>query len=148
MTPTRRNRLILVLLLLLGVGGATAFTLLAFQENMLYYYSPSDILGGKAQAAGNRAIRAGGLVLPGSVQRESGSLTVRFVLTDNAQTLPVHYTGILPDLFREGQGIIATGQLNAQGELLATEVLAKHDENYMPPPVQASLEAAAAAKTP
>jgi cytochrome c-type biogenesis protein CcmE len=134
-----------VLLLLVGVGSATAFALLAFQENMLYYYSPSDILSGKARAAGDRSIRAGGLVVQGSVQREPGSLTVRFILTDTANTLAVRYTGILPDLFREGQGIIATGQIDAQGELLASEVLAKHDENYMPPPVQASLDAAAKA---
>jgi cytochrome c-type biogenesis protein CcmE len=124
--------------ILVGVGIATAFALQAFEKNMLYYYSPTQILAG--EAPDTRSIRVGGLVENGSVQREPGSLEVRFTLTDFANTVGVSYTGVLPDLFREGQGIIARGKLTDQGLFVAEEVLAKHDENYMPPEVKDSLK--------
>jgi cytochrome c-type biogenesis protein CcmE len=124
--------------ILVGVGIATAFALQAFEKNMLYYYSPTQILAG--EAPDTRSIRVGGLVENGSVQREPGSLEVRFTLTDFANTVGVSYTGVLPDLFREGQGIIARGKLTDQNLFVAEEVLAKHDENYMPPEVKDSLK--------
>ncbi|MBA3563344.1 MAG: cytochrome c maturation protein CcmE [Gammaproteobacteria bacterium] len=136
MTP-RRQRMILVGLVLLGVGLAAGFALRAFQENLLYFYSPSEVAAGSAPAG--RAFRVGGMVADGSVERAPGSLEVRFVLTDFAHTVPVRYTGVLPDLFREGQGTIARGRLSADGDFIAEEVLAKHDENYMPPEVAQSL---------
>jgi len=124
--------------ILVGVGIATAFALKAFNQNLLYYYSPTQVEAGEAPAA--RSIRVGGLVQNGSVQREPGSLEVRFTLTDFAHTLGVSYTGVLPDLFREGQGIIARGKMHEDGTFVAEEVLAKHDENYMPPEVKDSLQ--------
>jgi cytochrome c-type biogenesis protein CcmE len=137
MTP-RQKRMATVAAILVGVGIATAFALQAFEKNMLYYYSPTQILAG--EAPDTRSIRVGGLVENGSVQREPGSLEVRFTLTDFANTVGVSYTGVLPDLFREGQGIIARGKLTDQGMFVAEEVLAKHDENYMPPEVKDSLK--------
>jgi cytochrome c-type biogenesis protein CcmE len=124
--------------ILVGVGVATAFALKAFNQNLLYYYSPTQIHAGEAPDA--RSIRVGGLVENGSVQREPGSLEVRFTLTDFSNTVGVSYTGVLPDLFREGQGIIARGKLRDDGVFIAEEVLAKHDENYMPPEVKDSLK--------
>jgi cytochrome c-type biogenesis protein CcmE len=121
-----------------GVGIATAFALQAFQQNLLYYYSPTQILAG--EAPDSRSFRVGGLVQDGSVQRAPGSLEVQFTLTDFANTVGVSYTGVLPDLFREGQGIIARGKLKDDGVFVAEEVLAKHDENYMPPEVKDSLK--------
>jgi cytochrome c-type biogenesis protein CcmE len=137
MTP-RQKRMATVAAILVGVGIATAFALQAFDKNMLYYYSPTQILAG--EAPDTRSIRVGGLVENGSVQREPGSLEVRFTLTDFANTVGVSYTGVLPDLFREGQGIIARGKLTDQNLFVAEEVLAKHDENYMPPEVKDSLK--------
>jgi cytochrome c-type biogenesis protein CcmE len=137
MTP-RQKRMAAVAAILVGVGIATAFALQAFEKNMLYYYSPTQILAG--EAPDTRSIRVGGLVENGSVQREPGSLEVRFTLTDFANTVGVSYTGILPDLFREGQGIIARGRLTEDRLFVAEEVLAKHDENYMPPEVKESLK--------
>jgi cytochrome c-type biogenesis protein CcmE len=134
MTP-RRQRLLLVGLVLGGVIVSAALALRAFRENLVYFFSPTQVSTGEAPA---RAFRLGGMVVEKSVQREPGSLTVRFVLTDFAHTVPVSYTGILPDLFREGQGIVAIGQM--QGDtFVANEVLAKHDENYMPPEVADAL---------
>jgi len=124
--------------ILVGVSIATAFALQAFQKNLLYYYSPTQIHAG--EAPDSRSIRVGGLVENGSVQREPGSLEVRFTLTDFANTVGVSYTGVLPDLFREGQGIIARGKMRDDGMFVAEEVLAKHDENYMPPEVKDSLK--------
>jgi cytochrome c-type biogenesis protein CcmE len=124
--------------ILVGVGIATAFALQAFNKNLLYYYSPTQIHAGEAPDA--RSIRVGGLVENGSVQREVGSLEVRFTLTDFSKTVGVSYTGVLPDLFREGQGVIARGRLRDDGVFVAEEVLAKHDENYMPPEVKDSLK--------
>lgn len=140
----RQRRMFVVLLLLLGVGAAVALALNAFRDNLLYFISPSEVVAGKAPA--ERAFRLGGMVEEGSVQREPESLRVRFVLTDFAKTVPVQYDGILPDLFREGQGIVAKGHLNEQGVFVASEVLAKHDETYMPPEVADALKRAEGAK--
>jgi len=137
MTP-RRRRMIVVGLILIGVSLATFLALTAFQKNLLYFYTPSQVAAGEAPTG--YPFRVGGLVVQGSVQREPNSLTVRFSVTDGTSTVPIHYTGILPDLFREGQGIISVGQINASGVFEASEVLAKHDENYMPPEVADALK--------
>ncbi len=137
MTP-RQKRMVTVAAILVGVGIATAFALQAFQKNLLYYYSPSQVKSGEAPTS--RSFRVGGLVENGSLKREPGSLEVRFTLTDFAQEVVVSYTGVLPDLFREGQGVIARGKLRDDGAFVAEEVLAKHDENYMPPEVKQSLK--------
>jgi cytochrome c-type biogenesis protein CcmE len=139
----RSKRKLLVAMVLFGVAIATALGLTAFKENLLYFYSPSQIKAGEAPS--NRSFRVGGLVVNGTVKREEGGLAVRFDLTDNNATVPVTYTGILPDLFREGQGIVAMGTLDSTGLFVADEVLAKHDENYMPPEVADALKAADAA---
>ncbi len=136
MTP-RRRRMVLVGLILLGVAGAVALALTAFQENLLYYYTPSDVQAGKAP--NDRLFRVGGMVVEGSFERAPGSMEARFVLTDYANNLTVSYSRVLPDLFREGQGIIARGRLGSNGMFVAEEVLAKHDENYMPPDVADTL---------
>ncbi|MDH3590178.1 MAG: cytochrome c maturation protein CcmE [Gammaproteobacteria bacterium] len=137
MTP-RQRRMWGVGLVLFGAGVATALALQAFRENILYFYTPSQIESGEAPVA--RAFRIGGLVVPGSVHREPGDIDMSFVLTDNAHTVTVAYSKILPDLFREGQGIIARGRLGEDGVFSAEEVLAKHDENYMPPELAEALE--------
>ena len=134
----RRQRMLAVGLILVGVGSAAALALLALDENLLYFYEPSRIVAGEAPT--DRTFRVGGMVVEGSVEREAGSLEVRFVLTDLAETVAVVYSGLLPDLFREGQGIIALGSLNGEGVFVADEVLAKHDENYLPPEVAQSLK--------
>jgi cytochrome c-type biogenesis protein CcmE len=134
----RQRRMFLVGLILLGVGGATALALTAFQENLLYFFSPSDVTAGKAPEG--RVFRIGGMVTEGSVQRAPGSMEVRFVLTDYAKNVTVSYSGLLPDLFREGQGVVARGKLGSDGVFTAEEVLAKHDENYMPPDVADTLK--------
>lgn len=141
MTPRRRQRLVFVSVIVLGVSIAAVLVISAIDENMLYFFSPSQIHAGEVPQGRN--IRVGGLVVDGSVERQSNGVTVHFALTDNARTVTVVYTGILPDLFREGQGIVAIGQLDGQGLLQANEVLAKHDENYMPPDVAEALELAA-----
>jgi len=137
MTP-RQKRMVTVVTILAGVGIATAFALQAFNKNLLYYYSPTQISAGEAPSS--RTFRVGGLVENGSVKRAPGSLEVHFTLTDYNKQIGVSYTGVLPDLFREGQGIIARGKLTDGGEFVAEEVLAKHDENYMPPEVKQSLK--------
>ena len=130
----RRNRLMIVGTLLLSVGGFVAFALLALDENMNLFYSPEQIAQGEAPE--DTLIRAGGMVLADSVERSETDLTVTFVIGDmNASEVTVQYEGILPDLFREGQGVIARGKLNDRGVFVAEEVLAKHDEQYMPPEV-------------
>jgi cytochrome c-type biogenesis protein CcmE len=136
----RSKRKLIVIMVLLGVSIAAALGLTAFEENLLYFYSPAQIQAG--EAPDNRKFRVGGLVVTGSVERASKSLLVKFDLTDNVSTMTVEYSGILPDLFREGQGIIAMGAFNDSGIFKADEVLAKHDENYMPPEVAAALKAA------
>lgn len=130
-------------MVLFGVTVAAVLGLSAFEENLLYFYSPADVEAGKSPDS--RSFRVGGLVVDGSVQREPDSLAVRFDLTDNTAIIPVSYTGILPDLFREGQGIVAMGKMDNDGLFVAEEVLAKHDENYMPPEVADALKAAEAA---
>ena len=142
MTP-RRKRLFVVLAILGGVSLAVTLAAMASRENIMFYYDPSQIASGKAPA--DKRIRIGGMVVKGSVSRKPGDLQVRFVLTDFAHQIPVEYTGVLPDLFREGQGIIAHGRLGPDGAFVADEVLAKHDEKYMPPEVAASLKAKASA---
>ena len=141
MTPRRRQRMVFVAVIIAGVGVATVLVLSAIGENMLYFFSPSQIHAGEVPEG--RSIRVGGLVVDDSVKRQSNGVTVRFDLTDNAQTITVVYTGILPDLFREGQGIVAIGQIDGPGLLQADEVLAKHDENYMPPDIAEALKLAA-----
>jgi cytochrome c-type biogenesis protein CcmE len=123
---------------ILGVGLALALILTAFEKNLMYFYSPSDIYAGEAPA--NRPFRIGGMVVQDSLVRQEESLGVWFNLTDTANEQMVYFEGILPDLFREGQGIVAKGQLNKSGLFVASEVLAKHDENYMPPEVAEALE--------
>ena len=136
MTP-RQKRLWTLLAVLAGLGLATAVALKAFDSNLQYFYDPSEVRAGKAPSG--KAIRVGGMVAKGSVVRAPGSLEVQFVITDFAQNVTVKYTGLLPDLFREGQGIIAHGELK-NGTFMADEVLAKHDEKYTPPEVAKSLK--------
>jgi len=133
----RRQRMLAVGLAAAGIVIAVGLTLRAFQENMMFYVEISDVLAGEAPA--DRNFRVGGLVVEGSVQRTPGDLELRFTLTDLEDELLVLYSGVLPDLFREGQGIIAHGKLNGDGAFVADEVLAKHDENYMPPELAETL---------
>lgn len=140
MTPARKKRLMLVGLMICGAAVTVALALNAFRSNVLYFFSPAQIASGEAPVG--QKFRVGGMVVDGSVQRSGSDLSVLFDLTDTAETVTVTYTGILPDLFREGQGIVAMGSLDDEGLFTATEVLAKHDENYMPPEVAAALEEA------
>lgn len=144
MTPRRRKRLTAVALLVLGVGTAATIAVTALQDNMLYFIAPSDIQ--TSELPPERNFRLGGLVEAGSIQRDSQSLRVTFIVTDGAHSVPVTYAGILPDLFREGQGVIAQGRLDESGLFHAREVLARHDETYMPPEVAAALERASASR--
>ena len=136
----RRRRLYVLLLGLLGLGTATALTLAAFQDHLVFFYSPSDIA--EKPVPRDRMLRIGGLVEPGSVERADGSPRIRFRVTDNINAVPVVYAGLLPDLFREGQGVVANGKLGADGIFRASEILARHDENYMPPEVAEALKRA------
>ncbi len=138
MKPARKQRLILIGLMVLGASLATAFALKSFNDNLMYFFPPTDVVEGKAPK--DALFRLGGMVIKGSVERPDKGMMVRFKLTDFNKEVTVEYTGILPDLFREGQGIVAHGRLNAQGVFIAEEVLAKHDENYMPPEVKATLK--------
>ncbi len=138
MTPTRKKRLMAVILILLGVSTAAALILTAFEENILFYKSPTEIAQGDYPKARN--FRVGGMVKPGSIIKSQTSLDVEFVVTDYAKDITVKYTGLLPDLFRDDQGMIAIGQLDTNGIFQAEEILAKHDESYMPPEVAASLK--------
>ncbi len=140
----RQQRMLAVGLAAAGVAIATILTLQAFQENLMFYIEISDVVQGDAPK--DRNFRVGGLVVEGSVKREPGQLAVEFTLTDLDNQLPVYYDGILPDLFREGQGIIAHGRMDNSGRFVADEVLAKHDENYMPPEVAETLAKHAAAQ--
>ncbi len=133
----RQQRMLAVGLAAAGVLVATVLTLQAFQENLMFYVEISDVAQGNAPK--DRNFRVGGLVVDGSVRRQPGELEVEFTLTDLENKLPIYYNGILPDLFREGQGIIAHGRLDDSGRFVADEVLAKHDENYMPPEVAETL---------
>lgn len=140
MNPQRKQRLILILLGTSGVAIAVLLVLFALGQNMNFFYSPSDIAQGEAPLG--RDIRAGGMVKEGSVQRDSESLRVSFVVTDFVSEVQVNYEGILPDLFREGDGVVAIGRLLENGQVEASEVLAKHDETYMPAEVTDALERA------
>jgi cytochrome c-type biogenesis protein CcmE len=126
---TRTRRGLLALGVLAAVGAASALVLNAFNSNLVFFYTPTQIAA--KEAPQGRTFRVGGMVTPGSVAREG--VTVRFVVTDTAQSVPVRFEGALPDLFKEGKGVVAQGQLGADGVFVAREVLAKHDENYMPP---------------
>ena len=136
MTP-RRQRMVLVGLFVAGVAVAVGLALRAFQENLLYFYTPTQAIAGEAPEG--KKIRLGGMVEKGSLRREPGDMELRFDVTDNAKTMTVAYSGVLPDLFKEGQGVIAMGHVDADGVFRAEEVLAKHDENYMPPEVAATM---------
>lgn len=142
MRTKRKQRLIFVIVLIAGFGAATALALFAFKQNLLYFYSPSQLAVEEIDVG--QVFRLGGLVVDGSVQRQSDGITTVFNLTDTAESITVTYTGLLPDLFREGQGIVAQGKLNDEGIFVAQEVLAKHDENYMPPEVAEALKKAGA----
>jgi cytochrome c-type biogenesis protein CcmE len=138
MTP-RRRRLYWVLGIVAGVGLAAALALRAFQQNVMEYYDPTHIAAG--EIAQGKRFTLGGMVEQGSLKRTPGSLEVNFVVTDFRHSIPVRYDKVLPDLFREGAGMVAHGHLDASGTFVADEVLAKHDEKYMPPEVARSLAA-------
>lgn len=138
MNPKRKKRLAIILLLLAGTGVSVGLVLYALEQNINLFYTTTQIAQGEAPTS--TRIRVGGMVVDGSVERSTKSLLVSFKLTDYANQVKVSYTGILPDLFREGQGIIAQGKLDSSGVFQADEVLAKHDENYMPPEVAESLQ--------
>ncbi len=136
----KRRRLYFVLAGMVTLGLATTLVLIAFQDNLVFFYSPSDVVEKGVEP--DRRFRIGGLVEENSVTRTDGDITVAFRVTDQVHAVPVVFRGLLPDLFREGQGIVAEGTLNGQGVFVASEVLAKHDENYMPPEVADALKRA------
>ncbi len=142
----RHKRFLFVGFALVGVGLAATLALSSMRSNMAYYFSPSKVLAGDAPA--DALFRLGGLVVKGSLERESDGLTALFHVTDTAATVPVSYTGILPDLFGEGQGVVTKGRLGADGVFYAEEVLAKHDESYLAPEVADSLRIAHAEGVP
>ncbi|MCW8934421.1 MAG: cytochrome c maturation protein CcmE [Gammaproteobacteria bacterium] len=133
----RQKRMMFVAMLVAGIGVFITLIMMALNENINHFFSPTEILEGKAPE--NHSFRIGGLVVTGSVKRDTESLKIEFDLTDGAKNYPVLYVGILPDLFREGQGIVATGEIK-NNVFVAEEVLAKHDENYMPPEVADALK--------
>lgn len=139
MKTARKNRLLLILTLVAGVGLAVFLVSLAFRENLTFFFTPTQVAAGEVRPG--QPFRVGGLVIPGSVERQPDGVTVRFRLTDTRAEVPVQYTGVLPDLFKEGQGIVARGTLDGAGLFVADQVLAKHDENYMPPEVADALKA-------
>jgi cytochrome c-type biogenesis protein CcmE len=136
----RHKRMAIIAAGLGALGIAAALVLNAFQSNLVFFFSPTQVLANEAPRG--KAFRIGGMVETGSVKRENDGLTVHFRVTDTAKTIPVTYTGILPDLFKEGKGVVAQGKLEPGGEFRATEVLAKHDENYMPPDAKHAIEQA------
>ncbi|WP_296749073.1 cytochrome c maturation protein CcmE [Thiobacillus sp.] len=136
----RHRKLALIFLVVAALGVAVALVLNAFNSNLVFFFSPTQVANGEAPTG--RAFRIGGLVEAGSVRREADGLTTHFVVTDTAKSIPVAYTGILPDLFKEGKGVVAEGRLGADGLFGATQVLAKHDENYMPPEAASAIEQA------
>lgn len=140
MNPKRRKRLVIVLMIVVGVAVAVGLTLFALKQNINLFYSPTQISAGEAPQ--HRRIRAGGMVVKGSVKRAPDSLDVSFDITDFKHTVHVKYTGILPDLFSEEAGVVAQGELDEKDVFVADQVLAKHDENYMPPEVADSLKKA------
>ena len=140
---SRTQRKVFMVVVLAGIALAGFLTYRALQSNMLYFFSPTQVAAGEAP---NRTFRLGGMVLAGSLKREPGTLNVSFVVTDNVHSVPVKYDQVLPDLFREGAGAVVIGRLNERGEFVGDQVLAKHDENYMPPEVADALEKARAAQ--
>lgn len=144
MNPVRKRRLILVGLVLLAAAAAAVFITLALQENINYLHTPTEVRAGQAPA--DSRFRLGGVVCEGSVQRTEGSLDIRFAITDRVRQVPVHFNGILPDMFKEGTSVIASGKME-NGEFTATEVLAKHDETYMPKEVADAMAKGAALQT-
>ncbi len=136
----RHRKLALIVLVVAALGVAAALVLNAFNSNLVFFFSPTQVANGEAPTS--RAFRIGGLVEEGSIKRQADGLTVNFVVTDTAKSIPVTYTGILPDLFKEGKGVVAEGKLGSDGLFNATQVLAKHDENYMPPEAASALEQA------
>jgi cytochrome c-type biogenesis protein CcmE len=134
----RHKRIAFIASGVLCLGVAVALVLNAFQDNLVFFHSPSDVLAGKAPR--EKTFRVGGMVEKGSVRRVGDGLTVQFIVTDTVKTIPVAYTGTLPDLFREGKGVVAQGRLRPDGIFQASEVLAKHDENYMPPEAAHAIE--------
>lgn len=145
MNPVRRQRLLLILLLVAGVGIAVALALFALKENINHYFSPAQMATGEAPVG--QRIRGGGIVVPGTVKRDPNSLKATFRISDGDGEVEVEYTGILPDLFKEGQGIVGTGKLDKNRRFVAEELLAKHDENYMPPEVQKAIDKAHGTKS-
>ena len=140
---SRTQRKLFMVLVLAGLTVAGFLTYRALQENLLYFFSPSQVAAGEAP---KRTFRIGGMVVAGSLKREPGTLNVSFVVTDLVHSVPVKYDRILPDLFREGAGAVVVGRLNDHGEFIGEEIIAKHDENYMPPEVADALEKARAAQ--
>ncbi|MDR2364584.1 MAG: cytochrome c maturation protein CcmE [Zoogloeaceae bacterium] len=136
----RHQRLLLIAAALAALGLIAFFVFSALNENMAFFYAPTDVKAGKAPK--NKLFRIGGLVQTGSVQREADGVTARFIISDTAESVAVRYRGILPDLFSEGKGVVAQGRLNDEGIFIAQEVLAKHDENYMPPEAAQALQKA------
>ena len=141
----RYKRLILILAGLAALGLAAALVLSAFQKNLVFFFTPTQILAGEAPHG--RSFRMGGMVEAGSLVRQPDGVTMQFRVTDTAKTIPVTYRGMLPDLFKEGKGVVAQGKLDSNNVFVAEEVLAKHDENYMPPEAADALKKAEAAKT-
>jgi cytochrome c-type biogenesis protein CcmE len=142
MHPVRKQRLYLVLFIVVFSSAAIGLMMYALSGNINLFYPPAEVAAGNAPTG--QSLRVGGMVVDGSIQRSDDSLEVRFELTDYQATVPVVFVGILPDLFGEGQGAVAAGKLNEDGTLIASEVLAKHDENYMPPEVAEALEKSSA----
>lgn len=137
---TRHKRLTIIVAGLVLLGGATALILNAFQNNLVFFHTPSEVAAGKAPQG--RTFRVGGLVESGSLKRDPDGVTVSFIVTDTVKSIPVTYAGPLPDLFKEGKGAVVQGKLGSDGRFVASEVLAKHDENYMPPEAQHALDQA------
>lgn len=140
MKPHRRKRLSIIVFIAIGLSIGIGLTLYALRQNLNMFFTPTQVAAGEIPP--DREIRIGGMVKEGSVNHASDSLVVSFIATDYASDVPVHYEGILPDLFREGQGIVVEGQVDSAGVLQASRVLAKHDENYMSPEVKAALDKA------
>jgi cytochrome c-type biogenesis protein CcmE len=141
----RHKRIAAILGGVIALGIATALVLAAFQENLVFFFTPSQIAAHEAPQG--RTFRIGGMVESGSIKRQADGVTVQFSVTDTAKSIPVTYRGSLPDLFREGKGVVAQGQLGADGVFRANEVLAKHDENYMPPEAAEAVKKAQQART-
>ena len=136
----RHKKFAAIVTVVIGISVAALFVMDAFQDNLVFFYSPTDVFAGKSPA--NKTFRLGGMVEKGSVKKSTKGLKVEFIVTDTNKTLQVEYEGILPDLFREGQGVIAQGKLDQNNVFAAAEVLAKHDENYMPPEVADAMKRA------